>query len=580
MKDFFKRYGWLYLPGLLFLGLSSYLQTLVPRLLGQIIDELDALSAQPGQTAIGRSLIYMLLAALAVFVTRFIWRYLIMGNSRYLENSLRRALFDHLLVLPVSFFQQQKTGDLMAYAINDIGAIRQTFGPGLAQSANAIGLSILSISSMTGLISPRLTLLALLPVPLILVLVLLLGRQVQRRFRKVQETFAAVSDRVQESISGIQVIKAHGQENEEVARFETLNRQSRDTQMRMIAVSSATSPLVTLLFGISFSIGLIYGSQLVLNGTISLGDFVAFNGYLALIVNPVQSVARIITILQKGNASWKRFQRILHAEVAVCDGVNTLPASKLPARGEGRLVIRDLTFTYPGQSRPALRNINLELLPGKRIGILGRTGSGKSTLANLLVRLYNAPPGSIQLDGCDLNRLPLHWLRGQIALVPQDNFLFSTTLDENIRFFDPAPTPAEVEAAARLADLHETILSFPQGYQTLVGERGVTLSGGQKQRVGLARALIRQAPLLVIDDTLSAVDIETEQRILTSLEEVMTDKACLIIANRVSALQACDEILVLTDGCVTERGTHDELIRLGGFYADIAARQAAAGGEA
>jgi len=581
VKVFIKKYGWLYLPGLLFLGLSSFLQTLLPKLLGQIIDSLNTLAGQEDMPAVGRSLLFLLLTAVGMFITRFAWRYFIMGNSRYLENCLRRELFDHLLILPVSYYQQQKTGDLMAYAINDIGAIRQTFGPGLALSASAIVLSILSIRSMTGEVNARLTFLALLPIPLILALVLLLGRQVQRRFRRVQEVFAAVSDRVQESISGIQVIKAHGQEQEEVARFGLLNQESRKANLRMSYISAATNPLVTLLFGVSFSIGLIYGSRLVLAGTISLGDFVAFNGYLALVVHPVQSVARIINMLQRGNASWKRFRKILGEVPAVRDTPDSLPAEQLPARSEGRLEIRDLTFSYAGQSRPALQHISLDLQPGRRIGILGRTGSGKTTLANLLVRLYDPPRGSLYLDGHDLLDLPLHWLREQIAFVPQDNFLFSASLEENIRFFNPAPSAEDVQQAARMADLHDTILEFPQGYQTVIGERGITLSGGQKQRVGLARALLKQAPLLVIDDTLSAVDTETEQRILTALHSALADQSCLIIANRVSALQNCDEILVLTEGCVTERGTHAQLLAAGGFYAAIATAQAdSAGGEA
>jgi len=575
VRDFFRRYGWLYIPGLIFLGLSSFAQTRVPLLLGQIIDQLDSLASSDVPVDIIPGLLLLLLAAVAVFVTRFIWRYLIMGNSRYLENCLRTELFNHLLRLPVEFYQQQKTGDLMAYAINDIGAVRQTFGPGLALSANALVMSFLAISSMTDSIDPRLTLFALLPVPLILVLVLLLGRQVQHRFRKVQEVFSAVSDRVQESISGIQVIKAHSQESEEAGRFEALNQRSRDAQMRMTAVSAATGPVVSLLFGISFSIGLIYGSQLVIAGTISVGDFVAFNGFLALIVHPVQSVARIINMLQRGNASWKRLQKILKTEPSVADRAGTLPDTQLPARSAGFISVRNLTFTYPGATRPVLSDISFELRPGRKVGILGRTGSGKSTLANLLVRLYNPPYGSITLDGLDISQLPLHWLRSQIAVAPQDNFLFSTTLAENIRFFDPEPTASQVEEAARLADLHQTVSEFTKGYETLVGERGITLSGGQKQRVGLARAIIKNAPVLIIDDTLSAVDVETEQKILSGFQEALRDKATLIIANRISALQDCDEILVLSEGQIIERGTHSELINADGFYADVAARQAA-----
>ena len=437
MKVFFKRYGWLYLPGLLFLALSSYLQTLIPFYLGRIVDDLNSLIQQAtsgGPTVLdSASLIAMVLVSLAVFVSRFVWRYLIMGNSRYLETCLRRQLFDHLLKLTPEYFQQQKTGDLMAYAINDIGAIRQTLGPGLALSANAIVMSFLSIRSMSGNVDQQLTLLALIPLPLILVLILFFGRQVRIRFRKVQETFSAVSDRIQESITGIQVIKAYGLESEELQRFEALNRQSRDAQMRMTAVSASTSPLTSLLFGISFTIALVQGGQMVINGVISLGSFVAFLGYLALIVSPVQSVARIVNLLQKGNASWKRFRKILGVVPAVQDAADVIEESQLPVRSAGHLTADKLTFGYPDQRHPVLQDISIELQPGRRIGILGKTGSGKTTLTSLLVRLFDAPAGSMTLDGHDLRRLPLGWLRRQIALVPQDNFLFSATIEDNIR---------------------------------------------------------------------------------------------------------------------------------------------------
>ena len=464
----------------------------------------------------------------------------------------------------------------MVYAINDIGAIRQTFGPGLALAANALVMGALSISSMSGQINPSLTLFALLPVPVIIILIVWLGGKVQKRFRQVQEAFAAVSDRVQESISGIQVIKAYGQEDDEVERFEQLNRRSRNANLRMTRVSASMSPLVTLLFGVSFSVSLIYGSKLVLEQTLSLGEFIAFNGYLALIVSPVQSIARIINLLQKGLASYKRYREILKVQPAVTDSPGLETAGPWPERLPGAVSIRNLTFAYPGESRPALSGIDLELRPGKMTGVLGRTGSGKSTLANLLQRLYEISPGAVFIDGRDIRNLPLAVLRRQIAYVPQDNFIFSTTLAENIRFFDPGYSLEEIRQASRQADLDQTAMDFANGYETTVGERGVTLSGGQRQRVGLARALLRKAPVLVLDDALSAVDTETERRILRHLQDELRrqETACLIIANRISALQFCDEIIVLENGRICERGNHRQLMAEHGFYASIAASQA------
>ena len=575
MQQFWKRHAWLYVPGLIFLGLSSYFQVLSPRLLGQLIDALNVQADQIQMTQVNRGLGALVLVALGAFVTRFTWRYFIMGNSRHLETALRRQLFDHLQQLPTHFYQQHKTGDLLVYAINDIGAIRQTFGPGLALAANTIVMSILSITSMSGQVNPRLTLFALLPVPLIIAVILWMGRQVRTRFRQVQEAFAAVSDRVQESITGIEVIKAYGQEDEEVERFEQLNRRSRYANINMTRVSAAMGPVVTVLFGISFSVSLIYGSRLVLVEQLTLGEFVAFNGYLTLIINPVRSIARIINVLQRGMASLKRYQAILSVKPEVHDLPGIQAAESWPEYVTGSLDVRDLTFVYPGETRPALRHIDMSLHPGRMVGILGRTGSGKTTLANLLLRLYDLPEGTVLLDGQDVRRIPLSVLRRQIAYVPQDNYIFSTTLAENIRFFDDRYTMEDIRKASRLADLDTTVADFPDGYETKVGERGMTLSGGQRQRLGLARALLRQSPFLVLDDALSAVDTETERRILAQLRQEMARRAssCLIIANRVSALQHCDEILVLSDGEVIERGRHEELLAGNGFYASIASRQ-------
>lgn len=626
-KAFLKRTGWLYIPGIALMILSGRLQILVPRLLGEVVDRLRLAAEGGSREAVLRGLLSMLLAAAAAFASRFLWRWIIMGNSRHLETGMRRHLLAHLTEMPVSWFQKQKTGDLMAHAINDIGAVRQTFGPGLALTVNAVTLGILAITGIATLLRSWLTVCVLLPVPVVLFLIFRLGGVVRRRFLRVQEAFSSLSDRMQESISGISVLKAYGQEREEAALFDGLNRRSRDAHLALNRASSLMSPSVTLLFGISFSLGIIFGGRMVLEGRLTLGEFVAFTGYLSFIVSPVQSVARIINLLQRGLASWKRLRVILDAAPAVKDAADAIPESELPARAEGRLEMDAVSFRHGREPRGSdagrkdcaesvepsdcaesvepsdcadgvessdcadgversdgtwgrsiaptagVRNISLSLAPGRRIGILGRTGSGKTTLANLLSRLHDVDSGCIRLDGVDIRRLPVAWLRRQIAVVPQDQFLFSATIADNIRFFDDSVPMAEVERAARIADLHGTVAGFPQGYETVTGERGVRLSGGQRQRVGLARALVANAPVLVIDDTLSAVDTLTESRILASLDAELRSRACLIIANRVSALRACDEILVLDDGAVAERGTHEQLLALGGIYAEIASLQ-------
>ena len=576
LKDYLRKYGWIYLPGLMFLVSSSYIQTLQPKVLGRIIDLLK--ETVISRSAVRDNLLLMILIALMTLVTRFIWRYIIMGNARNMESYLRKRLFSHLQKQPPEFFNHQKTGDLMAYAINDINAIRMTFGPSLAMGVAGLTTSALSIAGMSGGVHPGLTLFALAPIPIVVVVVVYMGQLVQKRFRRVQETFAAVSDRVQEDISGIRVIKAYVQEEDEGERFEGLNRQSRKVNLDMVKVSASMRPLVLLLFGVSFTISLVYGGNLVRSGVITIGDFVAFNGYLMLIVMPIQSIARVITIVQRGLASLKRYSGILEITPAVTDGPGDAPVQ---AMGEG-LDIKDLRFVYPGTTNPALEDINIRLEPGRSLGIVGRTGSGKTTLVMLLSKLYNAPDNTILYGGWDINRFDLETLRTSIASVPQDNFLFSASIVDNIRFFDDAYTQEQVEEAARLACIADSIRDFPEGYATEVGERGMSLSGGQKQRIGIARALLRDTPLLVLDDALSAVDTRTEESILTNLHQRKQHRqSSIIVSHRISAVMACDEIVVLDAGRIIERGTHAELVAAGGFYAQTSASQTDSGeGEA
>ena len=393
---FFKLHGWRYLPGLVFLVANALLAVLPARILGEVIDVLgtpnfDVLDVYKGIVA-------MVVVAVLIFITRYIWRYFIMGNSRRMETFLRRELFTHFQSMSMHFYNHSKTGDLIAYAINDISAIRQTFGPGLSLSVNGIVMSLISIASMGGDINLQLTIYALLPVPVLLVLIVVLGRQVRQRFRRVQEAFAAVSDRVQENISGIRVIKAYAQEDAEVDRFERLNQNMLDTNVRMVKASATMSPMVDLVFGLSFTIALVYGSALVRSGAITLGDFVAFNGYLTLIVQPIRSIARVINILSRGMASLKRYNQIMAVPPMVVESVE----DRHPQPLLGELEVRDLSFRYPYAPSLSLQNISFHLEPGKTLGILGHTGSGKTTLCNLLLKLYNPPEGAIFMDGVDI----------------------------------------------------------------------------------------------------------------------------------------------------------------------------------
>ena len=568
LKGFFKKYGWMYAPGIFFLFISAWLQNQAPRLLGEVIDELS--EAQVSSEEVYRLVGMMLLVGVAVFITRYVWRYFINGNGRNLEAHARQSLFSHLQRMGVHFYAYQKTGDLMAYAINDINAIRMTFGPAFAMTFNGIAMTIMAIGNMAGGVHPRLAAFALVPVPFIMIAMVLMGSQVRKRFRRVQEAFASISDRVQENISGLRVIKAYVQEDAEVESFEQLNQNSRDTNLSMVRMSASMTPVVDLLFGVSFTISMVYGSALVRDGLISVGDLVAFNGYLALITMPVRSISRIINVLSRGIASLRRYNAILDVPPMIEDGPDDAPEHL----NHADVQVSNLSFQYPGDERYALKDVSFHLKPGKTLGILGRTGAGKTTLVNLLVRLYNVPDGAVKIGGWDSNRFSLNRLREPVGYVPQDNFLFSSSIEDNVKFFSPEYTHEQVVKACSDAAVLSNIEEFPKGFETQVGERGMSLSGGQKQRICIARALIKEPELLILDDSLSAVDTHTEAEILANVR-AQTERggSAILIAHRISVLAACDEIIVLDYGSIIERGTHDELMRRGGLYASIAQDQ-------
>ena len=559
---FFRDHRVSYIVGVVFMLLSSYVQTLFPKILGNTIDILKTpgFARKPVLLNIG----WILLIAAGTFAFTYIWRNLIIGNARRLECYLREKLFDHFQVLSPEFYSRRKTGDLIAYAINDINAVRQTFGPAMSMSINGAVVCVISVYSMTQAISWQLTALALLPVPVMVWIMIYIGKVVKKRFRRVQETFASISDRVNENISGMRVIKAYVQEDREVARFQALNNRMVETNLRMVRASSFLSPLIELCFTVSFVLNLIWGGHMVLQGKISLGDFVAFNGYLTMILAPILSIGRVITIFQRGMASLGRLNDILSVAPQVRD---TGSVGRFPT-GKG-LRIEHLSFTYPGAETASLRDISLTVPRGHTLGIVGKTGSGKSTLCSLLLKLYNTEDGRIFWGDTDSNDLKLDALRSAFGFVPQDNFLFGASVADNIRFFREDYTDEEVAQAARNSCIYESITELPQGFGTILGERGVNLSGGQKQRISIARALIKNPEVLVLDDALSAVDTVTETEILSNLRRVRKNKTTIIIASRISAVMQADEIVVLDKGEIRQRGTHAQLIAEGGLYSEI-----------
>lgn len=557
--DFIKNHKISYVIGIGFMFLTAYIQSLFPTVLGEAIDVLKNNGFSFNEVKL--KVMYMLFIAIGAFLTTYAWRNFIVANARSLECHLREKLYDHLQILSQEFYNKRKTGDLIAYAINDISAVRMTFGPATAMTINGIVICAISIYLMCITINWRLTLITLLPIPFIVIFMMNIGKLVQKRFKIVQENFAAISDRVQENINGIRVIKAYVQEEYESKNFEKLNIEMMDSNLKMIRVSALLSPFIEIAFSISFATNLIVGGNMVLAGSISLGDFIAFNGYLTMIMKPINSIGRVITIFQRGVASLKRLNEVFDVEPEIKDG--KLGIDK-PLKGE--IEFRDLSFSYPNSKENSIEKIGLKIPQGSTVGILGKTGSGKTTLVNLLLKLYNVEDKKLFIDGIDINEYSLKALREGVGYVPQDNFLFSASIKDNIKFFKDTYKDIEVEEAAKISSIYENIVTFPKGFDTILGERGVNLSGGQKQRISIARAVIKNPSILILDDYLSAVDTVTESRILKNLKKFRKDKTTLIIAHRISAIKDADFIIVLKNGKIYEQGHHNELIKRGGIY--------------
>lgn len=567
--DFIKEHKFSYIAGLIFMLLSSYVQTLFPKVLGSTVDILKIKGFDSSRVYINIG--YIILIAAGTFTFTYIWRNFVIGNARKLECHIREKLFDHFQILTPEFYSKKKTGDLIAYAINDINAVRQTLGPALSMAINGIVVCVISIYSMTQAVNWQLTLCSLLPIPVMVYIMIYIGKLVRKRFKKVQETFAAISDRVNENINGMRVIKAYVQEEKEVERFEELNNRMVKSNLDMVRVSAYLAPLIEVCFTVSFAFNLVLGGRLVLSGAISLGDFIAFNGYLSMILSPVLSIGKVITIFQRGMASLGRLNEILGVEPRIKDTGNV---KELP---ESMIRINKLTFLYPGADKAALKDITLNIPRGHTLGIIGKTGSGKSTLVNLLLKMYQVKKGLIYFGSLDINEFKLAALREGIGVVLQDNFLFHATIADNIRFFKENYPMEEVEKAAQDSCIYDSILEFPHGFETLLGERGVNLSGGQKQRISIARALIKKPAVLILDDALSAVDTVTESKILENLYKLRKDKTTIIVASRISAVMQADEIIVLDKGEIRERGTHKQLMEKGGIYDEIYRYQFGAG---
>ncbi|MGA9472787.1 MAG: ABC transporter ATP-binding protein [Terriglobales bacterium] len=577
LVPYVKRHRAAFLLGGLYVLLNNGVWVLFPQVIRRAINDLNS-----GVTR-QKLLIYsLLIIGIAGFkgIFQFLTRYVVIGISRDIEFDLRNDLFAHLERLSYSYYQRNRTGDIMARATNDLNAVRMLLGPAIMYSANTLVFTAGALVFMLA-ISPKLTLIAFLPLPVASIVIQYFGRRIHERFERIQAMFSDISARAQENFSGARVIRAYVQEQAEIAAFEDANQEYIRRSLGLVRLMGMLWPTLELMLGVAVVIVLWVGGRQVLLGRINIGAFVAFNTYMVQLTWPVIALGWVINIFQRGTASLTRINEILEAKPEIADeeGVNGgmgAPPVRNEIYGErdnvvGEIEFANLSFAY--QDTQVLRDINLRIPAGSSLAIVGPTGSGKTTLVNLIPRLHDAAPGSVLIDGRPIREFPIATLRQNIGFVPQETFLFSDSIRENIAFGVPSATLDQIKSAAEAANIASDIESFPEGYNTTVGERGITLSGGQKQRTAIARALLRSPRILILDDALSSVDTHTEDKILNHLRDLMRGRTTIFISHRVSTVRNADRIAVLHQGQIVELGTHDELIALNGYYTDLYNKQ-------
>lgn len=558
--DSLKNYKWKILVQIILLGINIYLLTYPPKIIGQIVDMLYDLD--PNKQSVLNSTYFLLIVCVVLLVVRITWKYLECYIIRGFEKDIKIDLFKIFIKLKLKDIQNIKNGEIMSYFVKDTNEIRRMVYRILSHGVRIAFTFIIAFFQMVQSVNLYLSLAVMLPIIIGAYLVVKIKKYVEKSFKKSQEMFTSMSEYIQESTDSIRTTKAYSCENEQIKEFFKKNRSVYQSNNTVDIFSNLLKLALNICFGVCYAIALLYGSKLVLNGTITVGELVTFNGFIALFVGPISWLPQLISSFKRAQISYKRLEKIYDLKPERINEKETLTKEKM----EGHIIIKDLNFSYPGIIDGTLEDINIEIKKGETLGIIGTIGSGKTTLMNLLTRLYNVPDGSIFIDGKDINEIPIGMLRNNICYITQDNFLFSSTLKDNISLFKEEYDDDEIKESTKKAIVYEDIKKMPKGINTVIGERGGDLSGGQKQRVAVSRAFLKDSSILIFDDTFSALDNNTSQKLIKNIKELSDEKTCIIISNKVSDVKYSDKIIVLDNGRIVEKGVHEELIRNKGIY--------------